>query len=366
MRRFLIPSTVLGLALLSLITLSSIAPGLAPRQLIFFLIGTGVFFIISRVSFVRISRSSWLWYLGLCLLLVLTLVIGEDTRGTSRWIQVGDLFVIQASQLAVPIVALLVSHWLTRAKKIKSFDGIQIPQLNSLWEFIQIILIVMTPAILILVEPDLGTTVAYLLSVVAIFLFVKVKKIFVISALVAVVLSSIIGWNFVFKDYQKQRIASFISKQDFQGADYNSSQALIAVGSGKIFGRGLGQGIQSHLKFLPERQTDFIFASFSEEFGFLGTLVLISLYILMITAILRIGFGAENQAQFLFCVCVANMIGVQAAINIGMNIGLLPITGITLPLFSSGGSSVVSILATLGIVQGLHAQQKKQPYLSIN
>lgn len=358
MRQLVIPASILGLSLMSLITLSSIAPGLAPRQLIFFVIGIVAYLFISQISFKKILDASWIWYGLLCLLLIITLIFGEDTRGTSRWINVAGLFVIQASQLAVPIVTLTLVNWLSSRSKIYKINN-----LSSLFTSLAIIIV---PALLILVEPDLGTTIAYLASVAAIFLFVKIKKIFIISLVVSVLLSGFIGWNFVFKDYQKTRITSFVNQQDFQGANYNAQQALIAVGSGQLFGRGLGQGVQSHLKFLPERQTDFIFASFSEEFGFLGAVVMLALYTMLISSIVKVGLSAETQSQTIFCMVVATMISIQIIINVGMNVGLLPITGITLPIFSSGGSSVISIMATLGIVAGINRERRKSVSLSIS
>lgn len=358
MRQLVIPASILGLGMMSLITLSSIAPGLAPRQLVFFVIGGLAYFFISQVSFKKILDASWIWYGLLCLLLIATLIFGEDTRGTSRWINVAGLFVIQASQLAIPLVTLALVNWLkTNSKTLK---------IDSLPRLFTALSIIIVPALLILVEPDLGTTIAYLSSVAVVFLFVKIKKIFVISLIVSVLLSGFIGWNFVFKDYQKSRITSFVNQQDFQGANYNAQQALIAVGSGQLLGRGLGQGVQSHLKFLPERQTDFIFASFSEEFGFLGALVMLALYVMLISSILKVGLSAESQPQTIFCMVIATMISTQTIINVGMNIGLLPITGITLPIFSSGGSSVISIMATLGIVASINKERKKSVSLSIS
>lgn len=348
MRRSVIPASVIVLSLLSLVTLSSIAPSLVAKQLTFFLIGFAIFWVISRVSFNHISEFRLAAYVGLVGLLVVTLAFGQDTRNTARWISVGGLFVIQGSQLAIPIVGLLMSHMLSTTTQI------------SFSRLFTALVTVAIPAALILISPDLGTTLAFVASV-GVSIFLSRTKLWHLAALAAVGLILIVlSWEFILHDYQRARLSSFLDSQDIQGASYNARQALIAVGSGGMFGRGLGQGVQSHLRFLPERQTDFVFASFSEEFGFVGGSILILTYGLLVTAILRIGMRQEQQSAELFCYIVAAMVVVQAGVNIGMNIGLLPITGITLPLMSYGGSSILSISGTLGIVQALANQHQQR------
>lgn len=170
-----------------------------------------------------------------------------------------------------------------------------------------------------------------------------------------------------FKPYQKQRITSFIdSNQDIQNSSYNARQALIAAGSGQLIGRGLGQGIQSHLKFLPERQTDFIFASLAEEFGFIGSIIVVLIYLLLINLIIRVGLKSSSKPEYYFCMSTAIMTAFQVGINIGMNIGLMPITGLTLPLLSYGGSSLLSLMAMFAVVQSIliNIKPKKTLHLS--
>ena len=171
------------------------------------------------------------------------------------------------------------------------------------------------------------------------------------------------------EDYQKSRLTSFsqINQQTElmletdanQDAAYNARQALIAVGAGQLWGQGLGRGSQSHLKFLPERQTDFIFASFAEEWGFLGSSLILTLYLLLLAFLLYIAINEADQAKQLYVLTVFMMFFVQIFINIGMNLALVPITGITLPFLSYGGSSILSLFFTLALVQRVVFEQEK-------
>ncbi len=353
MRQWVIPIIILVLGLLSILTLSSIAPALAPKQLIFFMIGFGIFFFVTKISFKQISNLSKVAYLFLNALLLLTLVIGDITKGSSRWIDIGGIFAIQGSQLAIPIVTIYLTT---------QFNKKPLTKLTNLFTFLVLTAI---PGILILIEPDLGTTVVYLLSISIILFISETKKLHMIPLLAGGLVTIVIAWLFILHPYQKARITSFISPDDTQGAGYNARQSLIAVGSGQITGRGLGQGIQSHLRFLPERQTDFVFASFAEEFGFIGSILVVSLYTVLVTVTLRTAQKANSLQEQLFCYVTALMTTLQTGVNIGMNIGLLPITGITLPFMSYGGSSILTLLGMFGIVQNIRLNQKPKVTLHL-
>jgi len=353
MRKWIIPATILVLGLLSILTLSSIAPTLAPKQLVFFIIGFLIFISIFNVSFKQLKNISLFGYIGTILLLILTLLIGNVTKGSTRWIDVGGIFAIQGSQLAVPVVGLFLASY---------FEKRPLTKLKNL-----IIFLILTaiPGILILIEPDLGTTIIYIISIGTMLYILQTKRIHMTPLISGGIVSVIIAWMFILQPYQKSRVTSFISPDDTQGAGYNARQSLIAVGSGGITGRGLGQGIQSHLRFLPERQTDFVFASFAEEFGFIGSSMLITLYTILITATLRTAKKANSQTATLFCYVTAVMILLQTGVNIGMNMGLLPITGITLPFLSYGGNSILTLLDMFGIVQNIRLNQKPKVTLHL-
>jgi rod shape determining protein RodA len=178
-------------------------------------------------------------------------------------------------------------------------------------------------------------------------------------------------WFLVFKDYQKNRLLGFLNlhqaSADLQitaqetSSAYNARQALIAVGSGQFWGRGIGQGVQSHLRFLPERQTDFIFASFAEEWGFVGAIFLLLMYFLLLFFLLYLAYKVDDFGQKLYLLVLFAMFLVQIFINIGMNLAILPITGITLPFLSYGGSSVISLFFALSIAQSIASDFKKKP-----
>lgn len=354
MKYWLIPTIICILGLLSILTLSSIAPSLAPKQLLFFILGFVFFAFISRVPFKQLENVSFIGYLFLLFLLMLTLLIGTATKGSMRWIDVGGIFAIQGSQLAIPIVSLYLITFLKK-KPVTEFKHI-----------VFFLAITTLPAVLILLAPDLGTTVVYLLSISVILFLSKTKLRHILPLIALGILTSIFAWMFILQPYQKSRITSFISPNDTQGASYNARQSLIAVGSGQFTGKGLGQGIQSHLRFLPERQTDFVFASFAEEFGFIGSTLIIGLYTVLIVTTLKTAEATTHESQKMFCYTTATMTLIQTGVNIGMNIGLLPITGITLPFFSYGGSSILTLLAMYGIVQNIRINTKSKVTLHLS
>jgi rod shape determining protein RodA len=183
---------------------------------------------------------------------------------------------------------------------------------------------------------------------------------YLISLVLGVLLLSPLGWRFL-ASYQRDRILTFINpRHDPLGIGYNAIQSAIAVGSGLLFGRGLGRGVQSQLQFLPERHTDFIFASFSEAFGFLGTVFLLLIFFLLLRRILLIAHSALNNFESLIALGVFAILLSQVFINSGMNLGILPITGVTLPLVSYGGSSLISTMVLLGIVNAIHRNNLKR------
>lgn len=357
MRSWFLPGSLVVLSLLSLLLIKSVAPGLAASQFIFFGLGFVVFAITARLPYSLIEQSRWLGYVALCLLLIVPLLLGATTRGIAGWIDIGTLFSIQPSQLAIPLVTLVIAHLLSHKP----------PQKIS--TLIQILGLILLPAFLIVIEPDLGTTVIYVLSMASLLFLSPVPMKYLLTLAGLGLVTAVLGWFFVLQPYQKERITSFIgtsSSETTSDADYNARQALIAVGSGQIMGRGLGQGIQSHLRFLPERQTDFIFASLAEELGFVGSTLVIALYFGISLFCLRQSTKAANPAQRYFCIVAAATMMFQSAVNMGMNMGMFPITGITLPFLSYGGSSIIATSLLLGVVQGLTYHSQSKPHLHLS
>lgn len=350
MRKYFLFGILFLFAVLSLTTLRSIVPDLLYKQAISFSLAFVIFFVACRLPFTFfLQMAKWL-YLLLNLSLLFLLVYGSITRGISAWIVLPLGFKFQPSQLAVPITALYLASFFNQEKHFS-------------WPtLVQTLLIILLPAILILLEPDFGTVLVFLAASLVFLFFNRLnfQQILTLFSAGLLLLSSL--WFLVFKDYQRDRILGFLHlHQNTEMAEsvqesssvYNAKQALIAVGSGQFWGRGIGQGIQSHLRFLPERQTDFIFASFAEEWGFVGTFFLLLLYFLLLVFLLYLASQTKDFRQRLYVLVLFVMFLVQIFINIGMNLAILPITGITLPFLSYGGSSVISLFFALGIVQSI-------------
>lgn len=350
MRPFVLPAIIVLFALISLSILMSIAPNQAVRQLIFFVLGLAGFAVISRFPFETILRFSPLMYIGLNLLLVFTLLFATITRGTARWISFGDAFVLQPSQMAIPITSLFLIYFLRKHS------------IRKLSVFIQSLVIIAIPAVLILVAPDLDTTIVFLASLATIIWFSNTQTKHLVAVSGLAVLIAIGAWFFVLKEYQKERFTSFFEGKTVEGtAHYNAEQALIAIGSGQVVGKGLGLGVQSHLRFLPERQTDFIFASLAEEYGFIGSATVVALYLLITIFCIYIGYTTKNPEEKLFAFVVGAALFFQSIVNMSMNLGLIPIAGLTLPLLSYGGSSVLAVCAMLGVMQTI-AQKSRNKF----
>ncbi|AKM81507.1 MAG: Rod shape-determining protein RodA [Candidatus Pacebacteria bacterium GW2011_GWF2_38_9] len=358
MRKYFLLGVLFLFTVLSLTTLRSIVPELLYKQAISFGLAFLVFFVTYKLPFAfHLKISKWL-YLLLNLSLLFLLIYGSITRGISAWIVLPFGFKFQPSQLAIPITTLYLLNSFASERK---FD----------WFLLfKTLLIIALPAILILLEPDFGTVLVFVsaLSVFLIFNRLNFKQVlFLISGAFLILMSL---WFLVFKDYQKNRILSFLNlneptiSQEFTNQEsssaYNARQALIAVGSGRFWGRGIGQGVQSHLRFLPERQTDFIFASFAEEWGFVGAAFLLALYFSLLFFLLYLAYQVNNFPEKIYLLVLFVMFLVQTFINIGMNLAILPITGITLPLLSYGGSSVISLFFALGIAQSIATDFKKK------
>jgi len=306
--------------------------------------GAGVL-VAATIAFVdprAFQRLSWVFYALVIVLLVLVMVKGRRVMGAQRWLALGPVN-LQPSELAKLSVALALASWLNtdsqRRKDGYGVFGLVVP-----------LAIILFPAVLVLRQPDLGTA----LVIVAVggtqILFAKVR--WKTLALLAGV--GIGGAVLVYphlKPYQKKRIETFVNPQaDALGAGYHAMQSMIAVGSGQGLGKGWGQGTQTNLSFLPEQHTDFIFSVWAEEHGFLGCVLLLGLYFALVTAAVDISGSARDRFGNFLAVGVTGMLFWQVLINIGMVVGLLPVVGVTLPLMSYGGSSVIVIFTGIGLL----------------
>lgn len=353
---WIIPSCCLCLTALSILVLKSVAPHLSSLQFVFALIGAALFLTASQLHFSVWKRAATPLYIGLCILLLTPLMLGRTTRGIAGWIEIGGFFSVQPSQLAVPIVGLAAATFLQR-HSLKQWST-----------FLHYAALVGVPLGLILLEPDLGTAVIYAGALGAPLLFQPTPRWFWPTLVAGVAMASAISWLFLLKPYQKDRLISFFTPNqatELSPAAYNAQQSMVAVGSGEFIGRGLGQGVQSHLRFLPERQTDFIFASLSEELGFVGSSLVLGVYSVLLALFVWLWLHLPERAERSYVLIALTMTVLQAGINMGMNMGLLPITGITLPLLSYGGSSLLSVALLYGIVWSIQRRQVEPAPLHI-
>ncbi len=273
--------------------------------------------------------------------------LGPNVRGSTRWLEIMG-FRLQPSEIVKPFLILCWTSFLIKYPPDK---------LRNVFKNIGLFLL---PWILVFRQPDLGNAIVYFgIWLTAIILSGLPWKYIIGGGLIGII-SLPLSYNLL-QHYQQLRLLIFFNPGlDPKGAGYNAIQAMIAVGSGSWFGRGFGRGTQSLLKFLPEFHTDFIFASFSEEFGFIGALLLIVLYFVLLWQILKVASNLiANQRAFIFTVSIFTLIFIQMVVNIGMNLGLMPITGITLPLMSLGGSSLISIWVGLGILTASLNERKR-------
>ena len=326
----------LFLVSIGILVIYSSSPELALQQFIYTIIGFLFYLFISQLDCDTFKRLINPTYILTLILLITVLFLRYETRGSIRWIPLGFIN-IQPSEFAkVAIILTLSAFW---TKNVPTWINI----------FKSIVLI--SPFLLLIFnQPDLGSTLT-LMAIWVGMLFgsrVSIKKIIILTLIAILVIPA--GW-LVLKDYQKQRIVGFLTPEsDPLGRGYNLIQSTIAVGSGQFLGRGLGRGTQSRLQFLPEFRTDFIFASIAEEMGFLGSIIILSIYFYLLTLCLKKANQARDNFNFLLILGVFSMLIFQIFINIGMNIGLVPITGITLPLISYGGSSLIVTFICLGLI----------------
>ena len=320
---------------------------LVTRQAIRLLIAFVVMLAVAQLSPDSIEHwSPWLFGLGL-IMLVAVLAVGEIGKGAQRWLDLG-LFRFQPSEIMKIAVPMMVAWYLAEAA---------LPPARLRLLIATIILI--TPTLLVAKQPDLGTALLIASSGIFVLLLAGLRWRIIFSVLVLLTAATPVVWNYLLRDYQQQRVLTFLSpEKDPLGAGYHIIQSTIAIGSGGIYGKGWLNGTQSHLDFLPERSTDFVFAVFSEEFGFLGTLLLLGLYVFIIGRGLYIAAQAQDTYSRLLAGSITLTFFVYVFVNIGMVSGLLPVVGVPLPLVSYGGTSIVTLLAAFGILMSIQTHRK--------
>lgn len=315
------------------------------RQLIWLGASLCIFFIASAIDWRFLRRSGVVvgLFVFSCILLLLLFVLGSVFKGAQSWFDFGG-FSFQPSDPVKLVLIILLSKYFTRRHiEIAHIRHIIISGMYALVLFV-----------LVLLQPDFGSAVILFAVWFGMVLVSGISKKHLLAVVGIGAVSFGLMWLFVFQPYQKQRIMTFIHPlTDIRGTGYNAYQSTIAVGSGRILGKGVGYGTQSKLQFLPEYQTDFIFAAFAEEWGFLGALVLLGLYAILIWRMISNAIlGATNFESFFGLGLVVLFIA-HIIIHVGMNVGLLPVTGTTIPLMSYGGSHLLSEFLGLGILMGM-------------
>jgi rod shape determining protein RodA len=309
------------------------------KQLFWFSISIFGMWVFSKIDYRFWIEASYIFYWIAIVSLLAVLAIGDETNGAKRWIKLGILS-YQPSELAKLSVLLVLARYI----------GSKTVELFYLGKLFFLLAMLGVPLILILKQPDLGSAlllvpVSFILMYVGGIQFKWLMWMFIMGAA-----SSPLVWHFL-KDYQKERLEVFINPQDDPlGAGYNIIQSMIAIGSGGISGKGYMQGTQTQLSFIPEHHTDFIFSVVGEEWGFVGCVIVLGLYFFMIQKTFEIARKARDREGSLLALGIASMFAVQIVINVGMTVGLLPVTGLTLPFISYGGSSLVFSYAAVGML----------------
>lgn len=342
---------VLVLVILSLTTLFSIDFSKFLSQLIFFITGIFVFLFFSQTNCKTIKLYTAPIYVVSIVLLIIVLIIGAETRGAVRWLDLFG-FRVQFSEILKPFFAISLSSYLSSRN-------------NQTFRTLFLAICFFTPIFfLVFLQPDLGNALVYFAVAILTFIIFGFPLRFFLAGLIFVSLLFPVLWKFL-HTYQKDRILTFLNPNDPLGLSYNAIQSVIAVGSGMLVGRGLGLGTQSGLRFLPERHTDFIFATLSETLGMVGAILVVLTFAFLLYRIFVIFSNQEDLFGKVFSIAAFFLIFIQFFINIGMNIGIIPIVGITLPFVSYGGSSLLSSFILLGILSSLNSADVSRKVLEI-
>jgi rod shape determining protein RodA len=340
------------LVIISLTTLLSVSGTYFQGQLLSLVAAVAAFFFFSQVNIQFLRQLKLPIYISSLVLLSIILVLGIESRGAVRWLTLFGVS-IQFSEILKPFLAVAFAAFLTEKQHRKKRS------------FFSVVILLLPVVLLINFQPDLGSALIYAGAGVFALLVSGYPLWWFGLSLVPLIVVSPILWTML-HDYQRQRILTFLHPaSDPLGTSYNAIQAIIAVGSGSWFGKGLSEGTQSGLRFLPERHTDFVFATIAEGLGFIGAAIVLLAVLGLGHRIYVLFRTTEDTFTKLFAACAFGFLVLQAVVNIGMNIGLFPIVGVTLPFVSFGGSSLVSSFIFLGLLSSLSVSQREKHVLEI-
>ncbi|HEX8965913.1 MAG TPA: FtsW/RodA/SpoVE family cell cycle protein [Patescibacteria group bacterium] len=343
---------VLILLFVSLTTLFSINIDFFKSQLLYAIISAVIFIALSQINYKQLEVYSLPIYIISIVLLGFVLILGIESHGAVRWLDILG-FRFQFSELLKPLLAICLAAFLSGRKS------------TSTSTMLLVFGLLLPIAFLIYKQPDLGNAIIYLLSTIMTLVIFGFPLFWFVIVGAVLLLSIPLSWNFLHQ-YQRERLLTFFHlTNDPLGISYNAIQSVIAVGSGMFWGKGLGQGTQSGLRFLPERHTDFIFATLSEELGFIGACIVILAFCYLLYRLFVLYKENDDMFAKTFIAATFSLLSIQFLVNIGMNIGVIPIVGVTLPFVSYGGSSLLSSAIFLGIVASMGKAFKRKNVLEI-
>jgi rod shape determining protein RodA len=345
----LLLSSIVAIGLINLYSASRVVrSGMFLQQIFWVILGFSAFLVVATIDYRLYNQYGYFIYGLGTLALVLVLFIGRTVKGSTRWLGYGPIQV-QPSELMKVVVIVALAKYLHNDPT---------PEGRTLKHLAAPFGLVALPVALILLQPDLGTGMLILLIFFSIMLMTKLKIRSLITLLSTGVVILPMTWSFLLKDYQKRRILAFLDPaSDPSGAGWHSRQSVYAIGSGQISGKGYMQGTQHKFHFLPEHWTDFPYSVWAEEWGFVGALVLLGLYLFLIIWAIRLGAKARDRFGAVLCIGVGSMFFWHVVINIGMVTGLFPVVGVTLPLFSYGGSSILTFMLGAGLLMSVGSRR---------
>jgi rod shape determining protein RodA len=317
------------------------------KQIIWVVAGLVLMWICTAIDYHTLMTRVWALYVLSVVLLLAVLVAGKQAFGSTRWIPLAPGVHLQVSEFVKLVIILLVARYMTELRG----DNLETRDL------LKIMALIVVPMLLVIREPDLGTALTYLpiLAVGAVLAGLNWRYLVVAGVIVVLVLP--VGFHFL-QPYQKARLVSFLDPdRDPRGTGYQVIQSKIAVGAGGMWGKGVAQGTQTQLRFLPVPHTDFIFSAFAEEHGFVGVVVVLALYFMLLMQIVKNAQTAPDRAGMYICMGVAALVLFHVLVNVGMVVGRMPVTGIPLPLMSAGGSSMLSVFLMLGLVNNVRVRR---------
>ena len=317
------------------------------KQIIWIAAGLLLMWVVTNIDYHTLLGQVYLMY-GLSIVtLIAVFLIGTKVFGSRRWIPVGGGFRLQVSEFVKLVIILLVARFMTELKR-DDLDWRDLLKIGGL---------VGLPMLLVMKQPDLGTALTYLPVLAVGILLAGLRWQYLAVLGVALALTLPVGWHFL-QDYQKARLTTFIDPaKDPRGQGYQVIQSKIAVGAGGMWGKGVTRGTQTQLQFLPVPHTDFIFSAFSEEHGFVGVVVVLGLYFLLLMQIVQNAQTAPDRAGMYICMGVCTLLLFHVLVNVGMVVGRMPVTGIPLPLMSAGGSHILSVFLMLGLVNNVRLRR---------